>query len=126
MASTLAIFAADDGRYAHRFPFRRLVDIAALGLIVFDDKLLFTRAQLGRDVRVQCGTEEFMVRLPEGVTSLVRGSVLFTQSGKELRRICDVQPAEGLAEYLRAQWLKYLEPEASDDDLGAEPFDDTD
>ena len=92
--------------------FVSLVQLENLGLIRFDNIGGFVQQSTEIKVGGSYFGKPLQFTLRDDNKTLPVGSVLFTQSGEQLARICQVEPTEGFYEYCQAHWVRrrVLEP----------------
>jgi len=100
--------------------FEVLTHLDSIGLIKFEPLTGFIRVGLPRTFTVSYGGRHLTLQMPKDADNeLELGSVLLTQTGKELARICDAPKVDGYEEYVREVWKKHLPPPPKAEHVGS-------
>ncbi len=104
--NTLLIYDTKNKIYSVKgITFDTLKHLDALGLISFDNIAGYKRIGISNTVFVSYHTTGFFLHLPNGQNELSIGKVLFTNLGKELKKIINSIPYPEFVDFILAYWV---------------------
>jgi hypothetical protein len=94
--------------------FNTLTHLDSIGIIQFSNISGFVRTNLPKKFTVTyCGEPLSLTLEKEEGNQLDIGTVLLTQVGKELARVCHAPGVDGFVDYVKEKWSKHLPKDAS-------------
>lgn len=108
------VFDHNDYIYKHNgVNFTTLTHLDRIGLIRYETIAGFVRQGLPKIISVSYYGKSLtlMIDRKNGNKELEVGSVLLSQAGNELSRVCHASPVEGFLDYVKEKWNKYLSKE---------------
>lgn len=87
--------------------FESLSHLESIGLVTFDPLTGYVLRGLNKKDYVRYYGQRIWLEFPEPENNdMSIGKVMLTKAGVELASICNAEPVEGFADYLREQWRK--------------------